>query len=418
MGLLGNSKWGPGGANDNNNNDDAESSMPPQAPRSQESNKEDRAPRWKKGKAACNKRSAVDEQPGILGRGIDHGYGTASITRGDSNFPRPENPNRQASSTQFKSLADRISRDVLLQDTPRSGPDPQGIYNASWNGRTTVPPMDLTQHQDSSAQPPQRMSPYERMARDALLPNTNTHHGNTVASASRNTPSASTSRQAMIPPPPQHKSDFHTATVEDEQTTPTQSTFPKNAECKFAFAPASPQAPKPVVKRPAVKVVGPVSNPPAACVTTISPVPPVDIATLILTHVDNVHGDMTTFRIPPQSTLSDTDFFFLLGRLRGRTVSVEEWEGAAAKIRDVKFEAFLPSSSSSSSSSSSLTMAKTGEGVVETEDKGVVDEGREKGEREEVGDVGKGKAKAGSRLSDEFRRLMALEEVEGEEDEL
>jgi hypothetical protein len=55
---------------------------------------------------------------------------------------------------------------------------------------------------------------------------------------------------------------------------------------------------------------------------------------------------------------------------------------------------------------------------VETEDKGVVDKGREKGEREEVGDKGKGKAKAGSRLSDEFRRLMALEEVEGEEDEL
>jgi hypothetical protein len=410
MGLLGNSKWGPGGANDNNNNDDAESSMPPQAPRSQESNKEDRAPRWKKGKAACNKRSAVDEQPGILGRGIDHGYGTASITRGDSNFPRPENPNRQASSTQSKSLADRISRDVPPQDTPRSGPDPQGIYNASWNGRTTVPPMDLTQHQDSSAQPPQRMSPYERMARDALLPNTNTHHGNTVASATRNTPSASTSRQAMIPPLPQHESDFQTATVEDEQTTPTQSTFPKNAERKFAVAPASPQAPKPVVKRPAVKVVGPVSNPPAACATTISPVPPVDIATLTSTHVGNVHGDTTTFRIPPQSTLSDTDFFFLLGKLRGRTVSVEEWEGAAAKVRNVKFEAFLPSSS--------LTMAKTGEGDAETEDKGVVDKGREKGEREEVGDKGKGKAKAGSRLSDEFRRLMALEDVEGEEDEL
>jgi hypothetical protein len=45
----------------------------------------------------------------------------------------------------------------------------------------------------------------------------------------------------------------------------------------------------------------------------------------------------TSFRIPSQGPLSDTEFFFLLSKLCGREISAEAWEDAVRQVRDVSF---------------------------------------------------------------------------------
>ena len=45
----------------------------------------------------------------------------------------------------------------------------------------------------------------------------------------------------------------------------------------------------------------------------------------------------TKFRIPLQGPLSDTEFFFLLSKLRGREISPEAWDDAVRQVKDVSF---------------------------------------------------------------------------------
>jgi hypothetical protein len=521
MGLLGNSKWGPGGANDN---DDAEShTPPPHVPK---------APRWKDRKA--NERAAGNEQPGTLGNGIDHGYGnsvgrapnTASANvqrqggntqrqslsdhmtrdgaplngprfengrqdgqhldantrqgygypqstqrfdntnqgygrlqnpqpfgntsqqgyghhqntrrydnnnnntnhgygasptgRGNPNFPQPENMHGQDSIAQSNPLSDWITRDALFQDTPRYDSNTRGVYNASSTSHPV--PSDTTQHQGTTAQPPPQLSPYERMARDAGPPqHTSIHPSPNSVSTARTAPPA---RQDTSTQPVQRTSNFFQAAVEDEETTPTQSTFTQNVASKFAVEPVSTRGPKVVVKRPAAKVVGRAATAPvveqiqvtpkvqsttASAVTSSTPVGTATPAPAPI-HTTAADTDMATFRIPPQSTLSDADFFFLIGKLRGRTVTIEEWEGAVAKVQGIEFKAppIPPPASTTTAATDTIAVTETEEVEVEETAQEVIG----------VVDKGKGKAKAEKRLSDEFARLMALEEVEGEEDEL
>jgi hypothetical protein len=256
MGLLGNSKWGPGGANDNI--DDAESSTPPpnapNAPRLQKSNKEDRAPRWKKGKEARNERSAVDEQPGIMGNGIDYGYGNLA------------NLQRQGGSTQHQSPAERMTRDGPSLNTPRFDNNgqhgyghpqgPHGSYDDSIHSldsqhldtnthHSYSPPQNTQRLNDtnSSAQPPQLISPYERMARDALPQNTNPHHNNTVAPNSHNTLPTSSSRQDMVAQPPQRNSASTQPPSKTEKQLPHN---PHSPRPQSSNPPSPPHLPKPL----------------------------------------------------------------------------------------------------------------------------------------------------------------------------
>ena len=43
------------------------------------------------------------------------------------------------------------------------------------------------------------------------------------------------------------------------------------------------------------------------------------------------------FRIPPQASLSDTDFFFLIGKLRGKEISVQDWNVAVQQVQNLSF---------------------------------------------------------------------------------
>jgi hypothetical protein len=120
------------------------------------------------------------------------------------------------------------------------------------------------------------------------------------------------------------------------------------------------------------------------------------------------------FNIPPQPlTLSDTDYFFLIGKLRGRTVSKAEWDSAVEMVGGIGFG----STSTSSNFSAKTTAAAEEEGkrtVVDNEKKEKVEVAEKKG-KAGVEEKDKGKGRAESRLSDEFRRLMSKE---GEGDEL
>jgi hypothetical protein len=120
---------------------------------------------------------------------------------------------------------------------------------------------------------------------------------------------------------------------------------------------------------------------------------------------------MDMFNIPPQPpTLSDTDYFFLIGKLRGRTVSKAEWDSAVEMVGGIGFG----STSTSSNFSAKTRTAAEEEGKRTVVDKENVEVAEEK-EKAVVGEKDKGKGKAESRLSDEFRRLMSKE---GEGDEL
>tara|TARA_R110002003_G_scaffold68_11_gene6127 strand:+ start:3707 stop:4594 length:888 start_codon:yes stop_codon:yes gene_type:complete len=46
---------------------------------------------------------------------------------------------------------------------------------------------------------------------------------------------------------------------------------------------------------------------------------------------------IATYRIPPQNTLSDTDFHFLLAKLQGREISAKEWDVAVQQVHSFDF---------------------------------------------------------------------------------
>jgi hypothetical protein len=120
---------------------------------------------------------------------------------------------------------------------------------------------------------------------------------------------------------------------------------------------------------------------------------------------------MDMFNIPPQPpTLSDRDYFFLIGKLHGRTVSKAEWDNAVEMVGGIGFG----STSTSSNFSTKTTMAEGNKREGKVDEKENVEVRAKKGNGV-IGKKDKGKGKAESRLSDEFRRLMSKE---GEEDEL
>jgi hypothetical protein len=486
MGLLGTSKWGPGGAN---NDDDF--TPPPDAPkgsRNSRPQKEDWAPRGKKGKAARNERAAGNERPGVLGNGIDHGYGNSGATQGvrsevkvgrspyermasdgaaqrfdnsrrdgyggprdthgfdnngqhgysppqntqhgysaaftghgNPNFPRSENAQRQDSSALPKPLAERITRDAPRQNTLRFDTNSHHSYNMSPAPRTL--PSDTPHIQDSSDQPPPTKSAFERAARDA--PRQTTQHSNTNPRAHRGY------APSIIFPNPQQPP--HAAFVEDEHAAANPFTFfaerkkpfaspsrPGEPESMFAVQPATVHGPKISVKRPAVRVVGPATASftataqPTVTTADTSSTPivtatPTPIATT--TSTPTVKAEMDMFNIPPQPpTLSDTDYFFLIGKLHGRTVSKAEWDSAVEMVGAIGFG----STSTSSNVSTKTTTAAEEGGKSMAVEKENVEVAVKKG-KGVVGEKDKRRAKAESRLSDEFRRLMSKE---GEEDEL
>jgi hypothetical protein len=498
MGLLGTSKWGPGGAN---NDDDF--TPPPDAPkgsRNSRPQKEDRAPRGKKGKVARNERAAGNERPGVLGNGIDHGYGNSGAAQGvrsevkvgrspyermasdqaaqrfdnnsrrdgygdprdthgfdnnngqhayghpqrldtntgygNSNFVRSENAQRQDSTAGPKPLAEHIMRDAPPQNTLRFDTNPHHSYNTSPTPRTL--PSDTPHIQDSSDQPPPTKSAFERAARNA--PRQTTQHSDTNPRAHRGY------APSIIFPNPQQPP--HAAFVEDENAGANPFTFsaerkkpsasssrPSEPESMFAVQPATVSGPKISVKRPAVRVVGPASTqipstadhvkrtqPTSVTSSTAEKVKPAQPAATSSTPIvtttpttstptPTVTAETETFNIPPQPpTLSDTDYFFLIGKLRGRTVNQEEWDSAVEMVGGIGFV----STSTSSNFSTKTTMAEGNKGEEKVDVKENVEVAETKG-KDVIGEKDKRKAKAESRLSDEFRRLMSKE---GEEDEL
>jgi hypothetical protein len=481
MGLLGTSKWGPGGTN---NDDDF--TPPPDAPkgsRNSRPQKEDRAPRGKKGKSARNERAAGNERPGVLGNGIHHGYGNSGAAQGvrdevnvgrspyermasdgaaqrfdnsrrdgygdprdthgfdnnngqhsyghpqrldtntgygNPNFHRPETTQRQDSTAGPKPLAERITRDAPPQNTLRFDTNPRHGYNTSPTPRTL--PSNTPHIQDSSDQPPPTKSAFERAARNA--PRQTTQHSDTNPQAHRGY------APSIIFPNPQQPP--HAAFVEDEDAGANPFTF--SAECKnpsasssrpgepesmFAVQPATVPGLKISVKRPAVRVVGPATASFTAtaqptAITDKSSIPIVTTTPTTSTPTPTVTAETETFNIPPlPPTLSDTDYFFLIGKLRGRTVSKAEWDSAVEMVGGIGFG----STSTSSNFFTKTTMAEGSKGEEEVDEKENVEVAEKKG-KSVIGEKDKGKGRAESRLSDEFRRLMATQDARGEEDEL
>jgi hypothetical protein len=485
MGLLGTSKWGPGGAN---NDDDF--TPPPDAPkgsRNSRPQKEDWAPRGKKGKAARNERAAGNERPGVMGNGVDHGYGNSGAAQGERkevnvgrspyermasdgaaqrfdnsrcdgyggprdthgfdnnngqhayghaqrldtntgygnpNFHRPENTQRQDSTAGPKPLAERITRDAPPQNTLRFDTNPHHSYNTSPTPRTL--PSNTLHIQDSSDQPPPTKSAFESAARNA--PRQTTQHSDTNPWAHHGYAPSIIFPNPQQPPHAAFVEDGHAAanpfTFSAERKNPfTSSSRPGEPESMFAVQPATVHGPKISVKRPAVRVVGPATASftataqPTVTTADTSSTPivtatPTPIATT--TSTPTVKAEMDMFNIPPQPpTLSDTDYFFLIGKLRGRTVSKAEWDSAVDMVGGIGF-----GSTSTSSNVSTKTTAAAEEGgksmAVDNEKKENGEVAEKKG-KAVVGEKDKRRAKAESRLSDEFRRLMSKE---GEEDEL
>jgi hypothetical protein len=489
MGLLGTSKWGPGGAN--NTNDPESPPDAPKGPRNSRPQKEDRAPRGKKGKAARNERAAENERPGVLGNGIDHGYGNSGAAQGvrsevkvgrspyermasdqaaqrfdnnsrrdgygdprdthgfdnnngqhayghaqrlhtntgygNSNFVRSENAQRQDSTAGPKSLAERITRDAPSQNTLRFDTNPHHSYNTSPTPRTL--PSDTPHIQDSSNQPPPTKSAFERAARNA--PRQTTQHSDTNPRAHRGY------APSIIFPNPQQPP--HAAFVEDEDAGANPFTFsaerkkpsasssrPSEPESMFAVQPVAVPGPKISVKRPAVRVVGPAASSSTSSVTPVQPStalestaekakPALPIVTATPTPIapttSTTKAEMDMFNIPSQPpTLSDTDYFFLISKLRGRTVSKAEWDSAVEMVGGIGFV----STSNSSNFSTKTTMAEGNKGEEKVDDNENVEVAEKKG-KDVIGEKDKRKVKAESRLSDEFRRLISKE---GEEDEL
>jgi hypothetical protein len=480
MGLLGTSKWGPGGTN---NDDDF--TPPPDAPkgsRNSRPQKEDRAPRGKKGKSARNERAAGNERPGVLGNGIHHGYGNSGAAQGvrdevnvgrspyermasdgaaqrfdnsrrdgygdprdthgfdnnngqhsyghpqrldtntgygNPNFHRPETTQRQDSTAGPKPLAERITRDAPPQNTLRFDTNPRHGYNTSPTPRTL--PSNTPHIQDSSDQPPPTKSAFERAARNA--PRQTTQHSDTNPQAHRGY------APSIIFPNPQQPP--HAAFVEDEDAGANPFTFsaerknpsasssrPGEPESMFAVQPAAVPGPKISVKRPVVRVIGPATasftataQPTATTAATSSTTIVTATPTPLAPTTSTTKAGMNMFNIPPQPlTLSDTDYFFLIGKLRGRTVSKAEWDSAVEMVGGIGF-----GSTSTSSNFSAKTRTAAEEGGKRTVvDKENVEVAEKKG-KAGVEEKDKGKGKAESRLSDEFRRLMSKE---GEEDEL
>jgi hypothetical protein len=484
MGLLGTSKWGPGGAN--NDDDFTPSPDAPKGSRNSRPQKEDRAPRGKKGKAARNERAAGNERPGVLDNRIDHGYGNSGATQGvrdevnvgrspyermasdgaaqrfdnsrrdgyggprdthgfdnnnngqhgygpsqntqhgygaaftghgNPNFPRSENAQCQDSTAGPKPLAERITRDAPPQNTLRFDTNPHHGYNTSPTPCTL--PSNTPHIQDSSDQPPPTKSAFERAARNA--PRQTTQHSDTNPQAHRGY------APSIIFPNPQQPP--HAAFVEDEDAGANPFTFsaerknpftsssrPGEPESMFAVQPATVPGLKISVKRPAVRVVGPATASFTAtaqptAITDKSSIPIVTTTPTTSTPTPTVTAETETFNIPPlPPTLSDTDYFFLVGKLRGRTVSKAEWDCAVEMVGGIGFG----STSTSSNFSAKTRTAAEEEGKRTVVDKENVEVAAKKG-KAVIGEKDKGKGRAESRLSDEFRRLMSKE---GEGDEL
>jgi hypothetical protein len=462
MGLLGTSKWGPGGAN--NDDDFTPSPDAPKGSRNSRPQKEDRAPRGKKGKAARNERAAENERPGVLGNGVDHGYGKSGAAQGERkevnvgrspyermasdgaaqrfdnsrcdgyggprdthgfdnnngqhayghaqrldtntgygnpNFHRPENTQRQDSTAGPKPLAERITRDAPPQNTLRFDTNPHHSYNTSPTPRTL--PSNTPHIQDSSDQPPPTKSAFESAARNA--PRQTTQHSDTNPWAHHGYAPSIIFPNPQQPPHAAFVEDGHAAanpfTFSAERKNPfTSSSRPGEPESMFAVQPAT--ASFTATAQPTATTADTSSTP----IVTATPTP---IATT--TSTLTVKAEMDMFNIPPQPpTLSDTDYFFLIGKLHGRTVSKAEWDNAVEMVGGIGFG----STSTSSNFSTKTTMAEGNKREGKVDEKENVEVTAKKGNGV-IGKKDKGKGKAESRLSDEFRRLMSKE---GEEDEL
>jgi hypothetical protein len=364
MAGLGKSKWGPGGAN---NDDDSEPSKSQPEPRPKASSHKSRSQGWNKNKEERGKKGAsargerlydprINEPVGILGNGIDHGYGRSSTTyTSHDNLHSSPSENTQHGIQRQSVAEEHNSPNVPLDNTPRLDTDTS--RHAMHTGRGTT---------SSYATPAPTATPVQVSEEDVktttLLPSTTNPGVRPKRVAKR--PSA------RIVRPVSSSSSSSSSALPPNTLAPTTNVLP---------APSA--SPIPI----------PISQP----TTTTSLPPPVIAGSTTKATTKDI-----TFRIPPQSTLSDTDYFFLIAKLRGREISAEEWEDAVGKVRGLGFEG--------------MATAVVAEGVG-------MDDQRKEGEGEELRGVGKGirggekdkgKGKIESRLADDFRRLLGEDEDE------
>jgi hypothetical protein len=362
MAGLGKSKWGPGGAN---NDDDSEPSKSQPEPRPKASSHKSRSQGWNKNKEERGKKGAsargerlydprINEPVGILGNGIDHGYGRSSTTyTSHDNLYSSPSENTQHGIQRQSVAEEHNSPNVPLDNTPRLDTDTS--RHAMHTGRGTT---------SSYATPAPTTTPVQVSEEDVktttLLPSTANPGVRPKRIAKRPSarivrPVSSSSSSSALPP---------------NTLAPTTNVLP---------APSA--SPIPI----------PISQP----TTTTSLPPPVIAGSTTKATTKDI-----TFRIPPQSTLSDTDYFFLIAKLRGREISAEEWEDAVGKVRGLGF--------------GGMAIAVVAEGM------GMYDQGKE-GEGEELrgvgkgiqgGEKGKGKGRMESMLADDFRRLLGEDEDE------
>jgi hypothetical protein len=204
-------------------------------------------------------------------------------------------------------------------------------------------------------------------------------------------------------------------------TSPQIKTTVQKAESDIKAAlPTSIKVPTLVAKRPAARIVGPASSITNKVKTTTStanvlpmpsiahPTSPVDSSSTPIT----TNTSTTTFRIPPQSTFSDIDFYFLISKLRGREVSIAEWDDAVKKVQGIRFGSNMPSPKATMMMQEEEEVKEVKNQGKDTVNEEVVTMVEQKSSAE------KGKGKAENRLSAEFRRLMiAQAQAQAQEEE-
>ncbi|KAH7095306.1 hypothetical protein FB567DRAFT_543645 [Paraphoma chrysanthemicola] len=232
-----------------------------------------------------------DETFGRLGNGVDHGYGSTWTPASVSEHISRENSQMRGS---FQSPAsagtrgDQSPKSKKQEVTERLG---NGIDHGY--GRTSMSPVyPVIRHSQDQPTSTAPRPDFQPAVSPAVAPN-----GKRIAKTS------SIKKVVSFVTPPQPQTDEGPAT-----TKPTT----------VASSPTNVSTSTPDIK-------------PSSSYTAITPpLPRQSVSIAPATTGPN----NTTYRFPLQCNLSDTDFHFLLSKLQGREISVAEWDFAVQRVQN------------------------------------------------------------------------------------